>query len=107
MQIPEGTPYKSWYDEDGYQHIKFLVDKPIKDDDLHIVYIGNKAYHAEMYIKDAEMKKVKIKEAIRQIELYFEENKRDIEWSELGKKGRCLKDALYFLNEIKECVECK
>lgn len=79
--------------------------KTSKDNDLHIVYIGNKAYHAENYIKDTEMKKVKIKEALRQLELYFEENKKDIEWMELGKRRRHLNDALYFLNKIKECVE--
>lgn len=77
----------------------------IKDDNLHLIYIGNKAYHAEMYIKDTEMKKVEIKEAVKRLELYFEENKRIIEWGELGNRGMRLNDALYFLNKIKECVE--
>lgn len=32
-------------------------------------------------------------------------DKKDIEWSELGKRGMHLNDALYFLNKIKECVK--
>ena len=76
-----------------------------ENDEKHLIPVGNKMYHAEMYIKDTEMKKVKIKEAVRELELYFEQNKKDIEWSELGKRGMHLNDALYFLNKIKECVK--
>ena len=69
------------------------------------ISVGNKIYHAETYIKDAEMKKAEIKEAVGQLELYFEQNKRVIEWGELGNRGMRLNDALYYLNKIKEAVE--
>ena len=75
------------------------------EDKLHLIQVGNRTYHAEMYIIQTEHDKMIIADAVRHIEAYFEQNKKDIEWSELGKRGMRLNDALYFLNKIKECVK--
>lgn len=76
-----------------------------ENDVLHLIPVGNKVYHAEKYIMQTEHDKMVIADAVRHIEAYFEQNKKEIEWSELGKRGMRLKDALYFLNKIKECVK--
>jgi ribosomal protein S8 len=82
------------------------LDKPTQ----HLVYLGNKVYHAEGYIRDNERKKDIIRYAVKQLELYIEENKGDLEYIErisspAERHQLRVNDALYFLNKIKECVK--
>lgn len=78
------------------------------EDELHLIQVGNRTYHAEMYIKQTEFKKDIIKDALQQLELYFMENAGDLRMIDASYHAlpkRTLDDALYFLNKIKECVK--
>ena len=79
------------------------------EDEMHIIYLGRKAFLAEQYIKSAEIKKDIIKNAVAELDRYFEENKGHLEYidhiADPCTPRRRLSDAIYFLNKIKEEVK--
>ena len=110
QKIPEGTPYRTWYDEDGFQHVKFLIednDNNPSEPSQHLISVGNKTYHAEMYIKQTEHDKIVIADAVRHIEAYIDRNKKNLTYFDAAeqRQGMTVNDVIYFLNKIKECVK--
>ena len=74
---------------------------------LHLVHVGNRTYHAEMYIKQTEHDKVIIADAVRHIEAYIDRNKKNLTYFDIAeqRQGMTFNDVIYFLNKIKECVK--
>lgn len=77
------------------------------EDELHLIQVGNRTYHAEMYIKQTEHDKIVIADAVRHIEAYLDRNKKNLTYFDAAEQRQdmTLNDVIYFLNKIKECVK--